>query len=154
MGIVATADDRRAVLKSRAGEPWFAEASAAFERIAGGEGAERDWEALAPAVYGRWDEIAQAHHAAGEKRQNVEAARIFGSEGAYDPEATRRALAGLGAPVLAIAGEFDTNSPPPIVAGLASLFPNTTHLILPRAGHFPWLDNPAAFTKSIWDFLR
>ena len=154
VGIVATAEDRRAVLGLRAGEPWFGEASAAFERIAAGEGGAADWEALAPAVHGRWDEVARAHYAAGEKLQNVEAAGIFGSEGAYDPEVTRAALGRVTAPVLAIAGEFDTNSPPPLVTGLAGLFPNATQATLPGAGHFPWLDNPARLTEAISAFLR
>jgi proline iminopeptidase len=52
-----------------------------------------------------------------------------------------------------LAGEFDTNSPPKVVAEFAALFPDTTLAILPGAGHFPWLDDPAWLVEKISAFL-
>ena len=154
VGISATAEMRRAIVRLRAAEPWFGPASAAFERVNSGQAADDDWAALAPFTYGRWDTAAQAHYANGEKRRNAEAAAVYGAEGAYDPEATRAALARLGAPVLLLAGEVDVNSPPAVVAEVAGLFANAALVTLPGASHFPWLDDPAGFTKTIASFLE
>lgn len=154
MGLTVTVDDRREVLRLREGEPWFGPASAAFERINAGQATASDWAALAPLAYGRWDAATQAHHARGEVRRNNQAAAIFGAEGAFHPEATRAALATLGAPVILLAGEVDVNSPPRVVAELARLFPNATLATQPGAAHCPWLDDPTRFTKTVASFLR
>jgi pimeloyl-ACP methyl ester carboxylesterase len=153
VGLTATADDRRKVLRLREGESWFGPASAAFERINAGYATDSDWAALAPFTYGRWDAATQAHHASGETRRNTQAAAIFGAEGAFHPEATREALATLGAPVLLLAGEVDVNSPPRVVTELAGLFPNATVATQLGAAHYPWLDDPTWFTRTIASFL-
>ncbi|MPZ80339.1 MAG: alpha/beta fold hydrolase [Actinophytocola sp.] len=153
LGLAATADDRREVVRLREGESWFGPASAAFERINAGQATDGDRAALTPFVYGRWDAATQAHHVSGETRRNTRAAAIYGAEGAFHPEATRAALATLGAPVLLLAGEVDVNSPPRVVAELAGLFPNATLATLPGAAHFLWLDDPTWFTTTIASFL-
>lgn len=102
--INATSDDRRELVRLREGEPWFAPASEAFETIQSGQATDADWEAITPFSYGRWDTTAQAHHANEEQQRNPEAAAIFGAEGAYDPQATRAALATFSAPVLLLSG--------------------------------------------------
>jgi proline iminopeptidase len=112
VGITVGVDVRREVVRLREGEPWLGPVSAAFERINAGQAMDGDWAAIAPLTYGRWDAVAQAHHAHGQSRRNTDAAAIFGAEGAFDPQATRAALAAVGAPVLLIAGEVDANSPP------------------------------------------
>jgi proline iminopeptidase len=153
VGIDATGDDRRAVMRLRAGEPWFAAASAAFEAIQTGQATGDNWEAITPFTYGRWNDVARAHHAAEETQSHPEAAAAFGAEGAFDPPATRAALAAFGAPVLLLAGEFDVGAPPRVLAEFAGLFPNATFVIQPGAGHFPWLDDPNRFTSTITAFL-
>jgi hypothetical protein len=42
---------RREIVALRHGEPWFAEAAAAFERIDAGAGTEHDWTCLNIAVW-------------------------------------------------------------------------------------------------------
>jgi proline iminopeptidase len=153
VSITPTVEARREVVQLRYGEPWFGPALAAFERINAGQATDSDWAAIAPFTYGRWDAAAQAHHASGENRRNTQAAAIFAAEGAYHPEATRAALATVGAPVLLLAGEVDTNSPPSVLAEFAGLFPNATLVTLPGGGHFPWLDDPTWLTKTITSFL-
>lgn len=154
VGLTTTADDRREVLRLRNGESWFESASAAFERINAGQATDGDWAALAPATYGRWDAATQAHHASGATQGNTQAAALFGSDGAFHPEATRAALATLAAPVLLLAGEVDVNSPPRVVAEIAGLLPNATLVTQPRAAHYPWLDDPMWFTKTIASFVE
>ena len=154
LGITATADDRRDVVRLRADEPWFEPAAAAFERISSGQATDDDWAEITPLRYGRWDAEAQAHHTRGQRRRNTEAAAIFGADGAFQPEATRAALAAFGAPILVLAGELDANSPPTAVAELARAFPDATLRTRAGAGHFPWLDAPDWFTETVAAFVR
>jgi pimeloyl-ACP methyl ester carboxylesterase len=153
VGITAASEVRRKIVQRRAGEPWFGQVSAAFEAIAAGQGTDDDWAAIVPFTYGRWDAAARAHHAGMDEHRNAEAAAAFGAEGAFDPKATRAALATFGAPVLLLAGELDLAAPPRVVADFAGLFPNATLITQPGGGHYPWLDNPAWFTEAVAAFL-
>jgi pimeloyl-ACP methyl ester carboxylesterase len=112
VGLEITDADRRQVAELRRGEAWFPDAFAALERIWSGEATAADWTAIAPFTYGRWDAAAQAHLAQEANQKNAEAAAVYYSAGALDPEATRTALARLGAPVLVVAGEYDVALPP------------------------------------------
>lgn len=116
-------------------------------------GTPADWAAIAPLRYGRWDAAAQADHAASQEQVSQEAARAFGAPGAFDPPATRGALAGLRAPVLVLAGELDVNTPPELAADAAALFPHARLAVQPGAGHSPWLDDPAWFAAAVTAFL-
>lgn len=153
VGIAATSEDRREIVRRRQDEPLFAQVSAAFERIQTGQVTDDDVAAIVPFTYGRWDEAAQAHYAAMNQQRNDEIAAAYGAEGAYDPAATRAALAAFGAPVLVLAGELDLSAPPRVIADYATLFPNATFVAQPGSGHCPWLDNPALFTETIAAFL-
>lgn len=151
VGIAATSDVRREIVRRRESEPWYGPASAAFEAIQAGQATDDDWNAITPFTYGRWDAAAQAHDAESEKQRNPEAAAAY-VEG-YDPDTVGPALATVDAPILALAGEIDIAAPPSAVAELAALFPNATLTTQPGAGHYPWLDDPAAFTKTVAEFL-
>ncbi len=152
-GLDPDAQTRRQIVKLRHGEPWYAGAAAAFERIAGGAGSDDDWEAIAPFFYGRWDAAAQAHSAAGPAETNEAAAGIFGAEGAFDPPATRAALAAFGPPVLVLAGGVDLQWPPQVLAEFAAMFPAATFIVQPGAGHYPWLDDAGRFVSTVTAFL-
>lgn len=141
---------RRALALRRKGAPWFPAAFAALEAIS--EGAGSDWEAIAPFFYGRWDAEARLHHTAGQP-VNSEAVAHFAAEGAFDPEATRAALAAFGSPVLLLAGEYDLNSPPEAVAECAGLFPRASLVEQSGAGHYPWMDDPGRFVATVSAFL-
>ncbi|MFC7640347.1 hypothetical protein ACFQX6_04440 [Streptosporangium lutulentum] len=111
VGLAVTGEARLETARLRKDEPWFGPAIAALEAIVAGTATDDSWDAIDPFFYGRWDAAAQAHQAAQNGRRNDEAAAVFGSEGAYDPDATRTALATFDAPVLLLAGETDLNSP-------------------------------------------
>ena len=144
---------RRQIVKLRQGEPWFAAAEAAYERVSAGQDAEADWEAMAPFFYGRWDAAARAHDAANEKQVNEIAAAEFVAAGAFDPTATRAALAGLHAPTLILGGELDLQRPPLITAEYAALFPASRLVFQQGAGHYPWLDDRGRFVSAVNAFL-
>ncbi|HEU5421029.1 MAG TPA: alpha/beta hydrolase [Streptosporangiaceae bacterium] len=152
-GLEPGSELRRQVVLRRQGEPWFAAASAAFGRITDGTGTEADWMALSPLFYGRWDDAARAHDAAGETQTNEEAAEAFGAAGAFDPAAARAALATLAVPVLVLGGELDLQRPPKITAEFARLFPAARLVIQDGAGHYPWLDDPGQFGAAVTAFL-
>lgn len=153
LGIAVAGEVRRGTALLRREEPWFPEAFAALEAIFGGKATADSWQAVAPFWYGRWDEAARAHKAAEDGQKNGEAAAAFGGEGAFDPEATRAALARLASPVLLLAGEVDLNSPPGAMAELAEVFPHAELVVQPGAGHFPWLDDAERFVAATSAFL-
>ncbi|MFD7325875.1 alpha/beta fold hydrolase [Streptomyces sp. NPDC059875] len=151
VGITVTAEMRREAARRRGDEPWFPAAFAALEAITEGTGS--DWDAIAPFFWGRWDDAARQHHTAG-RPDNAEAVAGFGADGAFDPPATRAALAAFRAPVLLLAGEFDVNSPPASTAEFAGLFPDASLVVQSGAGHYPWVDDPGRFVATASAFLR
>ncbi|MGI5522706.1 alpha/beta fold hydrolase [Micromonospora sp. CA-259024] len=154
VGLEATATLRREVTQVRAGEPWYPAAAAALDSMVSGRATLDAWQEIAPFFYGRWDEAARAHQAAEPDQRNQEAARVFGAEGAFDPPATRAALAAHRGPVLLLAGEVDLGAPPGLVAQLAELAPGAELVVQPGAGHYPWLDDADRFTATVSTFLR
>ncbi|MFF4955485.1 alpha/beta fold hydrolase [Streptomyces sp. NPDC001222] len=153
VGVTIGGEDRRATARLRRHEPWFPAAYTALEAITAGQGTPGSWQAIAPFFYGSWDPTARAHRAAEDEQRNPEAARIFAADGAFDPDATRTALARFVAPVLLLAGEVDVAAPPRAVAEFAALFPGARPVVQPGAGHFPWLDDADRFVSTTRAFL-
>jgi pimeloyl-ACP methyl ester carboxylesterase len=153
VGLTIPGDLRLKTAQLRRDEPWFLEAFAALEAIVAGKATADSWNAIAPFSYGRWDEAAQGHQAAGDERMNTEIVAAFGAEGAFAPDTTRTALAQFTPPVLLLAGETDLGAPPHTMAEFADLFPNAELVIQPGAGHYPWLDDADRFVKTTAAFL-
>ncbi|MGW4895864.1 alpha/beta fold hydrolase [Kitasatospora sp. NPDC004240] len=151
VGITVTGEERIRLAALRREEPWFPAAFAALEALVAGTGG--DPEAIAPFLHGRWDDEARRLNELARPGDLALLAR-FGADGAFDPEATRAALATLDAPALLLAGAHDLNSPPASVAEYAGLFPRAEYVLRPGAGHFPWADDPAAFVAAVAPFLR
>jgi pimeloyl-ACP methyl ester carboxylesterase len=148
VGIEITAEDRLDTARLRRDEPWFTPAYTALEAITAGRAGPDDWEAVAPFWFARWDDEAKAVREAEEKQRNDEAAAVYGSEGAFDPAATRATLTGFAAPVLVLAGEVDVAAPARAVAEYAGLFPDAELVVQPGAAHFPWLDDAGRFVTA------
>jgi pimeloyl-ACP methyl ester carboxylesterase len=154
VGLEITDMDRRQVAELRRGESWFPDAFAALERIWSGDATEADWTAIAPFMYGRWDDVSQAHSALEASQTNADAAAAIYSAGALDPPATKAAIARLHLPVLLLAGEYDVSFPPHRAAEYVGLFPQAETVVQPGGGHFPWLDDPEWFVRTIAEFFR
>ena len=90
IGITVTGETRRECALLRKNEPWFPAAFAALEAAIANKGTADDFEAIAPFFRGRWDAAARSHHEAASHQINKEAAGVFGSDGAFDPEAPGR----------------------------------------------------------------
>ncbi|MGW0995584.1 alpha/beta fold hydrolase [Streptomyces sp. NPDC002523] len=153
VGVTITGDVRRETARLRRDEPWFPAAFAALEAIVAGKGTADSWQAISPFYYGHWDDAARVHRAAEAAQKNKEAAEVFAADGAYNPDATRMALAQFVSPVLLLAGEVDLAAPPRALAEFTELIPNAELLIQPGAGHFPWLDDADRFLATILAFL-
>ncbi|MEW2707031.1 alpha/beta hydrolase [Streptomyces koyangensis] len=153
VGVDVPGSVRAETARLREDEPWFPEAYAALEDVAAGRATAASWEAMAPFMYARWDDEARVHRALGDPWRGTEAAATYGSEGAFDPTATRAALAAFDRPVLLIAGELDLNSPPEAVTSYAALFPDAQLTVLPSVSHFPWVDDPRGFAAAVAGFL-
>jgi pimeloyl-ACP methyl ester carboxylesterase len=152
---LAIADaDRRRVMEQRKDEPWFPDAFAAAERIWARVATDADEDAIAPFHYGRWDAAIQAFDARRPQQLNMAAMPIFYSDGSIDASMVRSAVANLPAPVLLIAGEYDPGLPPDRAGEYAALFRDARLAVAPRSGHFPWLDEPEWFVRTVTDFLR
>ncbi|MBB6420340.1 alpha/beta fold hydrolase [Streptomyces sp. AK010] len=151
LGLPATAADRLAAARLRASEPWFPEAFCAFEAWLDGTG---DFDPVfLPFFHGRWDDTARAHADREETETNDDAAEVYGGNGAYDPAATRSALARVRTPVLVLAGEVDGGPSPALARQAADAFPAVEFAVQPGAGHYPWLDDPQGFTRRVAPFF-
>ncbi|MEU0270302.1 alpha/beta hydrolase [Streptomyces sp. NPDC006307] len=153
-GIDATAEDRREAADLRQGEPWYARSRPALDEMLAGRDIEEVWDLVLPFMYGRWDVAARAHAASDDEQTNFAAADAFYADGALgDPVATRAALAAVTAPVLVLAGEYDAGPRPARAAELAALFPYGRLAVQRGAGHYPWVDDPGAFARTVAAFL-
>ncbi|MGW3095185.1 alpha/beta fold hydrolase [Streptomyces sp. NPDC001102] len=151
LGLKSTPEQRLTAARARDGEPWFAEAFPAFEDWLAGKS---DYDPVfAPFFYGRWDEAAAEHVARSDAEFNDEAHDVYGSDGAYDPPATRAALAEFTAPVLVLAGGLDGGPCPELARAVVEVFPNAEFDVQPGAGHYPWMDDGEWFARRVAVFL-
>ncbi|PZF94118.1 alpha/beta fold hydrolase [Micromonospora deserti] len=146
--------DVESVLARRAHEPWYAAAVAALhaEPTTPEELQRYRWQA-APLLYGKWNAAAQAQ-AAAEPGQFAQAA-TDGFYGGFQPDPALPArLAEFIAPTLLLAGEHDIWPTAAAVRQLAALLGKAELVEQPASGHFPWVDDPAAFAASVEGFLK
>ena len=65
----------------------------------------------------------------------------------------RAALAGIGVPVLVLAGSKDSNAPPTGMRRMADRIPGASYVELAGAGHLAHLEQPTAFNAALRGFL-
>jgi len=63
------------------------------------------------------------------------------------------ALTKLRCPVLLIVGEQDALFPPTVMRASAALLPNARLVVIPRAGHSPYFEEPEAWNRALAEFL-
>ncbi|MCU1691085.1 MAG: Alpha/beta hydrolase fold protein [Frankiales bacterium] len=149
--------DVAAIRAARSDEPWYADAAEAQQAL--DEGAPPAQQqalvrATRPFFYGRWDERTQAHAATAD-RQSSKRAELGFAAGIEDVDVAGL-LAGLRqvtAPVLVVGGGRDALTGVDAVHAVAGSFPSAETVVLPEAGHFPWVDAPEAFAAVVGEWL-
>ncbi len=153
VGIDQPDDEWLLALREREGEPWYDTAFAAINAWNDGDDSPENRAAAMPFFYGRWDAAAQAHAAAAPDELTPDAAAIYHAEGSLDPATTSAALANVPADVLVLIGGLDTSPTRKEGEALAALFPKAEVVVQPGAGHYPWLDDPNAFVRTLAGFF-
>lgn len=151
-----TRGDVPGIRAGRAGEDWYPDAAEAQRALASAPPSQAPSlvRATRPFFYGRWDERTQAHAATAD-RQSSRRAELGFAAGAEQVDADV-VLAGLGvlkAPVLVVGGERDALTGVASVHRVAASFPSAEVAVVPAAGHFPWVDEPAAFRAVLEPFV-
>jgi pimeloyl-ACP methyl ester carboxylesterase len=148
--------DVDAIRASRSDEPWYADAAEAQQALATAPPAQQQAlvRATRPFFYGRWDERTQAHAATADTQSNRRAEDGFGAGvEEVDVAAIVAGLREVTAPVLVLGGERDALTGVASVDAVAASFPSAQAVVLERAGHFPWVDEPDAFRTAVSSFL-
>lgn len=156
----STGDDMTdvpAIRAARADEPWYAEAAEAAGLLASGDvpgGLRREMERAArPFAYGRWDAAAQAHAAGTEAQMSLRAWAGFDPGPGYDYRPMLTALGSVTARVLVVVGDRDGLSGAVVGERVAARFADARCVTIAGAGHYPWVDEPAAFVAAVGEFL-
>ncbi|MDQ1713976.1 MAG: proline iminopeptidase [Frankiaceae bacterium] len=149
-------EDVPAIVNARRGEPHLAEALAAWDAWdTAPESEHRRLEIAArPLFYGPWNDVTAAHAAGADSEMDAVAeAHFTPPPGTVDDAAIVAALMSVTAPVLVVAGSVDAGPGVKAAYAVAESFPNATVEVLDGLGHFPWVEQPAAFTPVVQAFL-
>lgn len=140
--------DLAGIVASRRGEPGYGEA------VATSEAGIDDDVALRPLLYGEWNDITAAHAKGADTEMAAAAYAAFRPPpGTVDEAAILAALGELPVPVLVVACDKDAATGIDGARAVAATFPNSRLEVLPGLGHFPWVEDPAAFVALVEDFL-
>jgi pimeloyl-ACP methyl ester carboxylesterase len=150
--LVDAEDDRDALVEKRRGEPWFDDYEKARPALEAAESLE-EYQKLAPLAaplaWATWDDRARAQEALA-KPFNAAVKAFFATA------PNRDAVAGLTdvtAPVLVIAGAQDATTGLAPVVAMAKRFRDGHSVVIEGAGHFPWVEQPAAFRLAVDAFF-
>ncbi|GAB3304632.1 alpha/beta hydrolase [Geodermatophilus aquaeductus] len=150
--LVDVPSDAAALLAARAQEPAVAAALAALEEEPDltDDDTFTAWRVRSAALgYARWDATTQAH--ARGMRYAVAAARTYMA--GETPADLHERLRAVTAPTLVVAGERDVSTGVAPVLAVAGLFARGEAVVVEGSGHFPFVEQPAAFRAAVDPFL-
>lgn len=144
--------EAKRTVESRAGQPWYAAATAALAREEAGDYATYEdsaemWNAMAPLYFSRWEE--RYRPLVEVERMNPEPLRQFNAS----PFDLRPDLGRIEAETLVITGRDDFICGPAAARVLADGIPRSELVIVEGAGHMLHLEQPAAFSEAVEAFL-
>ena len=150
------ADDLDGIRAGRSGETWYAEAAEAQAMLeTAGPRMRSELERVTrPFWYGRWDERTQTHAAGADHQMSLRASAGYVPGPDYDADRARDSLKGVKAETLIVVGDRDALTGAAVAEKFASVIPRVEVAVVPDAGHFPWVDEPEAFSASVRDFLE
>lgn len=151
-----TPDDLDDIRATRRDEDWYAEASEAQAALETASPRVRgELEKLTrPFWYGRWDEQTQTHGAGADHQMSLRASAGYVPGPDFDVEAAQQSLKQIEAETLVVVGERDALTGAAVGEKFANAIPRAEVAVVPAAGHFPWVDEPAAFVSVVRDFLE
>ncbi|MEU2433587.1 alpha/beta hydrolase [Streptomyces sp. NPDC007861] len=153
LGVEGGEQDWRDAIALRQGEPWYEAGRAAWDAYFAGAALDDLWPDIVPFLYGRWDAAAMDHAADDAHQTNPQARSAYYADGAFDPAATATSLAAVDVPVLVLAGEYDGGPTPGRAAEIAARFTHGRVAVQAGAAHYPWLDDPEDFRRTVAAFL-
>jgi pimeloyl-ACP methyl ester carboxylesterase len=150
-----TKEEIKAIRASRSGEPWYAEAAAleAELEFVPPDRRQRMDRGLRPFSYARWDERARAHAGATDTQMSLRAMAAFSPSPDELAKLDPADIGKVTAEVLVVVGRLDGLTG--VKAGhlVAERYPNARVAELDDAGHYPWVDAPDDFRRTVLDFL-
>jgi pimeloyl-ACP methyl ester carboxylesterase len=148
-------DDLDEIRAARSAEDWYAEAAEAQAALEMASPRLRnELERMTrPFWYGRWDDSTQAHAASADAQMSLRANAGYPPGPDYDVDAARRSLRTIRAETLVVVGERDALTGAAVAQHFADAIPNAEVAVVHDAGHFPWVDQPAAFRDAVEKFL-
>ncbi|NUT47342.1 MAG: alpha/beta hydrolase [Saccharothrix sp.] len=147
-----TPSDADGITAHRAGDPAFdAAARATREGPASEDQSDFErWQALtAPAGYAAWTAREQAHSRVG----RTELATVRAFLAVTPPADLPERLAAVTAPVRVVAGARDYLTGLAPVLAASRMFPNGEAVVIEDCGHYPWVEQPAAFREAADPFV-
>lgn len=150
-----TPDDLDAIRSTRADEPWYAEAADAAAMLEDASPRLRnELERMTrPFWYGRWDANAREHAASADSQMSLRANAGYMPGSDYDVDRARESLKDIRAEALVVVGEKDALTGVSVAEKFVSVLPKAEVAVVPGAGHFPWVDEPEAFSSAVRSFL-
>jgi len=151
------AEEMDALMKTRADEPWYADARDALEREQAGEfGSDEELRALVrremPFNFAHFDERARAYlDAKLTELPNQDALKLFNED--FETWDMRPDLARVEAPTLVITGDADFICGPACAQDLAEGIPGAERVVLEDCGHFSFVEQADAFRATVERFL-
>jgi proline iminopeptidase len=145
-----------AAMERRQGEPWYEEVRPVIdsdEEPADDEAALATLLKIMPMYFHHWDAPAE-RFVAGLQGPTFHA-RVTPTWNAEQPHMDLRPeIAGIAAPTLVVVGDDDFICDVTSAREMANLIPEARLAVIPDAGHFPWVEQPAAFRLALDEFLR
>jgi pimeloyl-ACP methyl ester carboxylesterase len=133
------------IVESRRGEAGYEEALRTYDATG---------EITRPLLYGIWNDVTAQHAAGADTEMDHVAERHFApAPGAVDDAAVTTNLRDVRAEVLVVAGSKDAATGVAAARAVAAAFPHARLEVLDGLGHFPWVEQPAAFLPVVRDFL-
>jgi proline iminopeptidase len=146
-----------ASMDRRSGEPWYDEVR---REIDADEAVADDDEAIAgllrimPMYFHRWDDVAQRFIASLKEAGAMFHARATAAWNTEQPSMDLRPeLAGIDAPTLVVVGDDDFICDVTSAHEMADGISGARLAVIGEAGHFPWVEQPAAFRAALDPFL-
>jgi proline iminopeptidase len=144
-------------IDKRRGEPWFADAAKAIEEEQAGEFSSVD-ELIAnglqqaPLYFHRWEGNEQAGRELFSDFAHSEPLHHFNTV-EFPTFDLRAALRTIEAPTLVVVGDDDMIAGPVCAAAMVRELPDVRLVTIANSGHFPYIEQPAAFRAALTDFL-